>query len=247
MTMGERPVTRAANIRPIPQTNSMTTQQQSSLYAYDQDPDLPSGDHEFVRTIIAKSKGELDKPHHKQYNSFKEFYLEKPWLQVNAAKNQAHITSGYDYHMKSMMRFWGTTYPTGYATESESDIDELHTHSQTPVLYRSTRTSGQPILKPTARSLNKVSFHDEYKDTPGSGVQVFGRTRVMRPFSRTTSLHLDAKRAAFVREEEILPNPTTYRPYPGSTQVVTTLKSPILQLLSSKFYNQTPDILPLLT
>ena len=223
-------MTRAAITRPTPispQTNSMATQQlpQSSLYAFDQDPDVPAGDHEFVKTIIAKSKGGLDKPIHKQYNSFKDFYLDKPFLQVNAAKNQAHITSGYDYHMKSMMRFWGTTYPTGYPTESSTsensiDIDELHTHSKTPVLYRSTRSNGQPILKSTSRSLSKASFHDEYKDTPGSGVQVFGRTRVMRPFSRTTSLHLDAKRATFVREEEILPNPTTYRPYPGMKVII---------------------------
>ena len=220
-------MTRAANTRP--KLSAMPAQQ--SHYALDQDPDLPSGDHEFVKTIIAKSKGELDKPIHKKYNSFKEFYLDKPFLQVNAAKNQAHITSGYDYHMKAMMRFWGTTYPTGFSTEGSTsdstiDMDELRTHSKTAVLYRSTRSSGQPILKPTTRSQNKLSFQEEYNDLPEGGVQVFGRTRVMRPFSRTTSLHLDAKRATFVREEEILPNPTTYRPYPGA-QVTTLLHNPI--------------------
>jgi hypothetical protein len=58
---------------------------------------MPAGDQEFVRTIRAKAQGSLTAPT-KQYATFKDFWLEKPFL--NPARANTHITSGYDYHMK---------------------------------------------------------------------------------------------------------------------------------------------------
>lgn len=106
--------------------------------ALDDNPTAPAGDQEFVRTIRAKAQGDLVVPS-KQYETFKDFWLEKPFL--NPARANTHITSGYDYHMKEIMRFWGNA----------SNAFDENAPARAPAPQKNTRASGQPALKPTRR------------------------------------------------------------------------------------------------
>ena len=127
----------------------------------------PDTEHEFSRTISMMSRGEL-KAQKKDYDSFREYLWAKPFL--NPAIGNAHITAGYDYHMKELQRYWG---PTKMTTSSDN---EQRKHTQ-QVSKSKDRLLGDPF-GPVSTVGDLQPYYKE------GSVKVFGRNRVIRPFAR---------------------------------------------------------------
>jgi hypothetical protein len=112
----------------------------------------------FAKSIALMSQGTL-RQNKKEYAPFKEGLWEKPY--INPSFGNAHISNDYDYHKK----------------ETKSRREKAN--GQTSVFQSGTHSKGKSF--PTISSLLGTTkprlIHDN--------VQVFGRTREIRPFSRT--------------------------------------------------------------
>ena len=115
------------------------------------------GESNFARSIATMSRGSL-RQNKREYAPFKEGLWEKP--HINPSFQNAHISSDYDCHERETKNHWEKA------------------NGQKSVFQSGTHTEGKSF--PTIGSLLGTTQPNLTHDN----VQVFGRKREIRPFSR---------------------------------------------------------------
>lgn len=113
---------------------------------------------DFAKSIAAMSRGAL-RQNKKEYAPFKEGLWEKP--HINPSYRNAHISSDYEYHEKETKAHWEKA-------NGQKSVFQSGTHS---------KGKSFPTIGSLLGTTHPYLTHDN--------VQVFGRTRELRPFSRT--------------------------------------------------------------
>lgn len=124
-------------------------------------------DNNFSRIIATTARGSLQS-NRKKYAPFKE----SSWADSiqNPSRNNAHITSDYDYHEQETTKHWGNS--KGHKS----------------VFQQGTSSSGSKYHKIDSElGLDHVQKPYHREEHNGTSVKMFGRTRVIQPFARTKS------------------------------------------------------------
>ena len=223
-------------------------QSSPKIQPYVLDPNMnPTAEDKFARTIAIMSRGRI-KEEKKEYNSFREYIMEKPYL--NPASANAHIDSGYDYHMKEMQRFWGSPFPNvnKKSGKTSKKKDKRLPHDTTNK-YDTTGYTTRTLIQPSKSTRIAVDNHSHgptlyTKEVGREPVKVFGRTRVLRPFSRTSTEHLQGQQETIKwqqstkEQEHLTPHPMAYYPYADTWVLPDTPGVPVNE--SSVFRSRTP-------
>ena len=241
------PMSLSKSIVVLPEQPPRPNHSSAKLQNYVLDPSMnPTAEDKFARTIAIMSRGRV-KEEKKEYDSFREYIMEKPYL--NPASANAHIDAGYDYHMKEMQRFWGSPFPNGdKKTVKTSKIKDKRPHDTTNK-YDTTGYTTRTVIQPSKSTRVAVDHHSHgptvyTKEVGREPIKVFGRTRVLRPFSRTSTEHFQGQQETMklqqsTKEHEYLtPHPMAYYPYADTWVLPETPGVPINE--SSVFRSRTP-------
>ena len=206
----------------------------------------PTVDDKFARTIAIMSRGRI-KEEKKEYDSFREYIMEKPYL--NPAAANTHIDSGYDYHMKEMQRFWGSPFPNGTKKSTKTTKKKEQRQHDTTNKYDTTGFTTRTLIQPSKSTRVAVDSYSRgptvyTKEVGREPIKVFGRTRVLRPFSRTSTEHLQGQQETMKmqlsakEQEDLTPHPMAYYPYADTWVLPDTPGVPVQE--SSVFRSRTP-------